>query len=624
MEESSSKKGRIVVAFAFVSVITLFALFLKDIMIPFIRLEIANDLDGASELLRSRGVLGFLSVTLVEALQMVVVFIPAEFIQISSGLSYPFPVALLLCNLGVCLGATIIFILVRFFHISTSAYEKRRVKIDRLSAATHDRNTVFLLYLLFFMPLVPFGAICYYGSGTKLRYRRYILTVATGVIPSIVVSNLMGTAGKAFIVNDLPFWLLVLIIVVLAAILFMIVWIFIRRFYLKGTEGTPDSPVYQLVFFITRLWHGSLRRVKVNDKLMQDINAPYVMLSNHESFFDFLYLSKLPHPRNPNFLINEYYCTRPVLKRMARSAGFVSKKLFVTETRPALGMFRTIRSGYPLILFPEGRLSPDGRSNPCLPGGAFYRKLGCPLVLTRIDGAYLANPKWRKRRFKTPVTVTVEKVLTKEELRDMTAEEIDRLVEKTLYNDASATRTGHYIQPDKAKGLENILYRCVDCGELYTTRGIGNELVCTSCGSRHAIDRHYRFTDRTESIPHCYDLIKELEKPGLETFHLQTKVHTRIYGADGGPVRKERGECTLTPQGFRYVSESGRECFRAMEEMPALAFSCGQEFELYFDGELHYFYPDENRQQTARWALLVDMIQERKKRNEEENTDQHL
>ena len=49
---------------------------------------------------------------LVEALQEVVVFIPAEFIQISSGLSYPFYIALLLCDLGACLGATIIYVLV--------------------------------------------------------------------------------------------------------------------------------------------------------------------------------------------------------------------------------------------------------------------------------------------------------------------------------------------------------------------------------------------------------------------------------------------------------------------------------------------------------------------------------
>ena len=72
------------------------------------------------------------------------------------------------------------------------------------------------MFFLFLMPLIPFGAICYYGSSTKIRYREYILTVAIGVIPSIVTSNLMGAAAKAFIRNDIPIPLLVLIIALLA------------------------------------------------------------------------------------------------------------------------------------------------------------------------------------------------------------------------------------------------------------------------------------------------------------------------------------------------------------------------------------------------------------------------
>ncbi|MBP5208660.1 MAG: hypothetical protein J6330_09440, partial [Clostridia bacterium] len=122
-----------IVIISVIAVIALFAFFLKSILVPFVKFEINNDVEGARELLRSKGVLGFLAVSLVEALQMIVVFIPAEFIQISSGLSYPFPIALLLCDLGVCLGATIIFILVRTFKYSTPAYEKNKVKIDKLS-----------------------------------------------------------------------------------------------------------------------------------------------------------------------------------------------------------------------------------------------------------------------------------------------------------------------------------------------------------------------------------------------------------------------------------------------------------------------------------------------------------
>ena len=233
---------RIIILVSVIAAVTLFVLFLSDILIPYIRLEINNDVEGARELLVDKGVLGFLSVVLVEALQMVVVFIPAEFIQISSGLSYPFYIALLLCDLGACLGATIIYVLVTTFRFSSEAYEKNERKIEKLAARVKkDRGTQLLLYLLFIMPLIPFGAICYYGSYSKMKYRRYIFTVATGVIPSIVTSNLMGMAARYFIGNDLPLWVLILIIIGLAGILLTVLFLFLNKVILRQNAGTPDS-----------------------------------------------------------------------------------------------------------------------------------------------------------------------------------------------------------------------------------------------------------------------------------------------------------------------------------------------------------------------------------------------
>ena len=234
MQSRQRRREKLIVALIVLVIVAMFTFFLQDIMIPFIRMQMNNNVDGAIELLKDKGVLGLVSVGLIEALQMVVVFIPAEFIQISSGLSYPFPMALIICDLGVGLGATIIFVLVRLFHVHNTAYERTKRKIDWVSSNTKERNTVFFLYLLFFMPLIPFGAICYFGSSSKLKYRKYLFTVMTGVIPSIIVSNLMGAAGTAFLRNRLPLWLLIVIIAVLAVLLFVLVAILIRRFVFKG------------------------------------------------------------------------------------------------------------------------------------------------------------------------------------------------------------------------------------------------------------------------------------------------------------------------------------------------------------------------------------------------------
>ena len=588
-------------------ILALFLFFWKDFLIPLVRMELRGDVAGASELMKSRGLLGAAAVALVEALQMVVVFVPAEFIQISTALSYPFPLAVLLCDLGVCLGATVIFLLVRVLHMENTAYEKRRGTIDRVSASARDRNTVILLYFLFFMPVIPFGAICYYGAGTRMKYWKYILTTATGVIPSIVVSNLMGTAGEAFLHQSLPLWQLILLVIAAAAVLIVLGGLLIQRFCIHGT-CSPDSLTYAFLFLVARLWRGGRQKLELDDARLCEVDGPYVMLSNHESFFDFFFISKLAHPRNPSYLVNEYYCTRPVLKGLSRGAGILSKKLFTGDMHAAMGILRTLKSGYPVVIFPEGRLSSDGRTNPVVePGGAFYRRLGVDLVLVKIDGAYFAKPKWRPRSYRSRIRVSVERVLKREEIAAMSPTELDRIIEETIHNDASESILNRYpFRRNLAAGLENLIYRCPDCGGLYTTRTLHRDLFCTACGFRRRLNAEYRFNDGT-TIPELYSRITAMEDETLPSPDLRAEVCTKIFGAQGGPIRKEEGVCTLTADGFRYTS--GNEDFSIpWERLPAMAYSCGEEFELYHGEELCYFYPKETPQQAARWAAVVDRM----------------
>ncbi len=381
----------------------------------------------------------------------------------------------------------------------------------------------------------------------------------------------------------------------------------------RGAEGTPDSPMYDLIFFLVRLWQGNRQRVQIDDALLRDVEAPYILLSNHESFEDFYYISQMAHPRRPSYLVNEFYCTRPILRPMAERGGILSKKLFTPDLAAPIGILRTIRRGYPVVIFPEGRLSPDGRSNPIVESGAaLYRRLKTPLVLVQIDGAYYAHPKWRKRMYRSDIRLAVKRVLRPEELAAMTNEELDEIIRRELYHDAAAHESGRYPQKDKAVGLDALLFRCADCGALYRTRGVGNELVCLACGSRHELDEHYRFTAAPDTIGGYYELIRRWEEQELDALSLRAEVRTKIFGANGGPARWERGVCTLDAEAFRYRSDS-EDFAIPTRKLPALAFSCGEEFELYHENELHYFYPLTEPKQVARWALAVDLLAERRR-----------
>ena len=357
----------------------------------------------------------------------------------------------------------------------------------------------------------------------------------------------------------------------------LLLWFFCYR----GRAGTPDSLMYAFIFLLVRLWLGGRQRVQIEDEALRELEGPYILLANHESFEDFYYISQMAQPRRPSYLVNEYYCTRPVLKTMARRGGILSKKLFTPDLAAPVGILRMIRRGYPVVIFPEGRLSPDGRGNRIVESGAaLYRRLKAALVLVRIDGAYYAHPKWRKKRFRSEIRLSVRRVLQPEELAKLPNQELDELIRRELWNDAAGYAGRPFPRKDRALGLEGLLYRCADCGALYQTEGVGNELRCRACGSVRRLDERYRFPEP-------------------------------LFGANGGPVRWETGVCTLDARAFRY--RSAAEDFSVpTEKLPALAFSCGEEFELYHDNELHYFYPLEERLQVARWALAADLLAEKR------------
>ena len=214
-----------------------------------------------------------------------------------------------------------------------------------------------------------------------------------------------------------------------------------------------------------------------------------------------------------------------------------------------------------------------------------------------------------KEFFLSDIYVSAETIIHKEEVAKLSAEELKIRISKELCYNESETPINTYHRKNRAKGLENLLYRCADCGSLYTTRTKASDLYCTACGKLHHLDERYLFTDDIKSIPAYYDRIKEMEKGELGETVLSCDVKVKIFSGNFPYVKRTRGICTLTKDYFCFASKSGG-FKRPTGELSALAFSCGKEFELYHEQEEYYFYPVQNPQQVARWALFIDLLYE--------------
>ena len=588
----------------------LLVLFFSQLIIPFLSHQIRGDHEGARQVLQGTGWRGAAAVPLIEALQMAVVFIPAEFIQLSSGLAFPWYLAVPLCALGIFLGCSLIFLLVKLWHFRVARSQDSIERIQRKS-----RIGIYpFLTLLFFMPLIPFGAICYFGASRRdVKYGKFALTCTLSALPSIITSNVMGLGVRLFLQDAIPLGILILLIAAGMILLFVLVGLVLDRLYFKPAAGTPDSPWYDIMAHSMKLFLRFVVRTRVETNGLALPDGPALYVSNHPSAIDYPQVVRMLWPRRVVSIANEYFMRRGFLKKVLTAVGMIPKKLFVDEGGVILKARRTVKGGWSLYLAPEGRLSADGETYPILPStGGFARFLNVPLVILHLSGAYYNKPKWRPGFRRQRVRIEVKAVIPPEELRAMTPAEVNARIREGIAADESARayeRELIWRRGNKAKGLPDLIYRCPVCGELYAAEAAGNELRCRSCGLSLRFDRHYRLEENPADFETVADLYRALtERERAERPSLSCSVTVRRFR--GEEEDAGQGETFLSPEGFSFAGTVGGEAVRfslTPAALKALPFSCGEEFETYYQNELYYFYPDEHREQCARWALLSDI-----------------
>lgn len=606
---------RIVIFTIAIFVLLLLVIFLKDIFFPFLKMEINEDYEGAKALLTSKGWLGYTTVSLVEALQMVVIFIPAEFIQLSSGMTYKWWLAIALCDIGVVVGSSIIYFLVNVFKFDGDILD-RASKIREYEKKTKINNAILFMYVLFIMPIIPFGAICYFGSSKKIPFHKYIFTCATGVLPSICTSILMGRAITFFINETIPLWVLIVIIVAAAASLFVLLAFVINKFFFKQNNGTPDSIFYSLsVKFGFKLLKLHNKVNIIGKEKLKDLSGSFLIYANHHSFLDPYAVSCIYPKERYAFVYNIYYNTIPIIGKMLPKAGLIPKKMFTNDFECVSKIVKAIKNGFPVSLFPEGRLSTDGGPS-LIDETSAKLALLCkvPLVLVQVRKAYFNKPKWRPTRYKGKIDVEIMDVIPFEKLKEMGVSEVHKkIVEDLSFNEFDNTEI-KYKKKNLAEGLENILYMCPHCGAMHSNVTKGNTMTCNKCGKTYHIKPNYQFAEENfKNIHDYYNKIKEIELSNIDNEVIDVEVDTVIFSKDMKSKRKDHGVFHLDKNGVFYKSLNKDFSFEyKTHELEGIAYSVNKEFEMYYEGELYYFYPSkENRQICTRIALLHELLKER-------------
>ena len=204
-------------------------------------------------------------------------------------------------------------------------------------------------------------------------------------------------------------------------------------------------------------------------EVAEDLPENYIVVSNHVTDFDMLGVTA-SFPRHMYFVASEHVAHMKLLYKFVKWAfSPILRPKGASAAATTMEMVRKARKGDSVCLFAEGVRSWDGVTWPIVPAtGKLVKTAGCGLVTYRIEGGYFASPMWagasiRRGHFHgAPV-----RVYTSEQLKEMTAAEVQEAIERDLYEDAYARQKAapkRYRCKKAAEGLENLLYICPTCG----------------------------------------------------------------------------------------------------------------------------------------------------------------
>lgn len=322
--------------------------------------------------------------------------------------------------------------------------------------------------------------------------------------------------------------------------------------------------------------------------------GPCLILMNHSSFIDLKIAVRVLYPR-PFGIV----CTTDAMVGKAwlmRRLGCIPTHKFVSDMTLLQDMRYLLRKKKTsVLLYPEAGYSFDGRATTMAPvTGGLIKLLDVPVLMIRTHNAFLRDPLYNElqnRRVKVRAEVTT--LLTAEEVRGRTAEELEEVVREAFSFDNLAEQYEEGVKVTesfRADGLHRVLYKCPHCLAEGDMEGKGTTLVCHACGGSWSLREDGRLEAlKGETIfPHIPDwyewertqVRRELERG---EYRLDTPVRIGMMVDHKGLYMVGDGWLTHSREGFRLTGCQGKLSY---EQKPWVAHTLNADFYWYEIGDV--------------------------------------
>lgn len=338
-----------------------------------------------------------------------------------------------------------------------------------------------------------------------------------------------------------------------------------QKFYLRPVTWMLSFP---------EIKHCHLKINKVN---MEGVKGPYLILCNHNSFIDFKVLTKAIYPQPANYIVAiDGYINR---EGLLRNVGCICKRKFLNDVNLVRHIKYSLeKNKYICALYPEARYSHVGTSA-ILPEslGKMIKVFGCPVVTLICHGNHLRQPVWNLG-YKREVDITADMtyLISKEDIINLSITEINERINKAFeYNDYQYQLDNHLLikEPNRAEGLERVLYKCPHCGSETAMRTKGSKIYCGNCHVESELQEDGTLKCLNEKtifnhIPDWYEWERACVKKEVEegNYNLDIEVDIDDLKNSNGFYRLGRGHLKHSLKGFELIADFNGVPFKIVKE----------------------------------------------------------
>lgn len=377
----------------------------------------------------------------------------------------------------------------------------------------------------------------------------------------------------------------------------------------------PNSFLYGILMQVIKV-------LNAKDHTEFDIKAdpskepgPIVMIANHSTRVEYQFVAPPCLPKKLNFVVgyNEFF--RSPLNIVLKYMQVVPKKNFTPDTYCVKQILSLVKQGNSICIMPEGMSSITGMAQPVMIGtGKLIKKLGIPVYYSKIAGGYLAYTKHCLDIRHGKVCVTVDRMFSADDLKNMTESEIEDRMNQLLAHDDYAWNKEHQYSYDgkgqMAKDLDTLLYMCPKCGAMHKMETSGNTMKCTACGNTIEIDEKYNIKAVGEGSV-CPDLVtdwtimeREQAAKDVRKKDFKYQEHVRIgmlpdyklLAHEDTSIIVGDGTLTLDHDGLHFDGTKKGEPFKfdlSTNEVPTFGMCTNiSRFYTFVNGEFVEFFPD--------------------------------